>query len=101
MRLIDADKCFDAIVDLAADEESTSIALGACKAAEIVASCPTVNAVSVTSCKNCKHGTESAYGIACVVTGSLKNPDGFCDDGEPKGNDVMESKETKSYLGFQ
>lgn len=43
MRLIDANKCFDAIVKWAADEECTPIAEGACKAAEIIASCPTVD----------------------------------------------------------
>lgn len=52
-RLIDANKCFDAIVKWAADEECTPIAQGACKAAEIIASCPTVDAVEVMRCKDC------------------------------------------------
>lgn len=88
MRLIDANKCFDAIVKWAAYEECTPIAEGACKAAEIIASCPTVDAVEVVRCKDCKHG-EKCYGaggvsVSCEFSVALKDPNGFCDDGDPK-----------------
>lgn len=49
---------------------------------------PTVDAVPVVRCKYCKHG-RICYGaggtaIDCGSSYALKDPNGFCDDGEPK-----------------
>lgn len=77
MRLIDADKlerqeywgnerCFD-YVD-----------------AEYIDNAPTVDAVEVVRCKDCKH----EFGGSCIICGFQKRkPDDFCSYGERKDED--------------
>lgn len=47
----------------------------------LIEKAPTVDAVVVTRCKDCKH----LYGTLCTVCGLLpRKPDDFCSYGEPK-----------------
>lgn len=76
MKMIDADK----LVDMLYDNEFTSL----CPLDEVsgvIDACPTVDAVPVVYCKDCKH----LYGTICAVCGLLpRNPNEFCSRGERK-----------------
>lgn len=94
MRLIDADALYAALM-----EESAVIARGtgrnclalACKSvAAMVQDAPTVDAIPVIRCKDCKHFTPGRYvgdwGM-CAVTRSAEPEYSSCFDGERKEND--------------
>lgn len=91
MRLIDADAI------LKADENSDkALVLGSGKALEIayallkkkVADAPTVDAVPVVRCKDCKDWGPGTGGIPiCWETYEPMPPDGFCSIGERKEAD--------------
>lgn len=81
MRLINADKFILALMDasLSSVDEDTIL--------DLVDSVPTVDAVVVTRCKDCKHSRETAdgRGLFCSVWGRgwhWVQPDGFCSYGE-------------------
>lgn len=83
MRLIDADK----LVDMLYDNEYAML----CPLDEVsgvVDACPTVDAVVVTRCKDCKYlvnATVNANGfLICDVSDMEIAPDDFCSYGEPK-----------------
>ena len=90
MRLIDADAI------LKADENSDkALVLGSGKTLEIayallkkkVADAPTVDAVAVTRCKDCKHGYEDTGGLCCSYgpcVDCIVPEDFFCSYGERK-----------------
>lgn len=88
MKYIDADQLRVGILEVYEQEYPTATGAFDEFATRIVPNVikqqPTVDAVPVTRCKYCKHGDKSAYGIACGITGFLKSPNGFCDEGEPK-----------------
>lgn len=75
-RLVNADK----LVDMLYDNEFASL----CPLDEVsgvIDACPTVDAVPVVRCKDCKH----LYGTICAVCGLLpRKPDDFCSYGERK-----------------
>ncbi len=76
MRLIDAEK----LVDMLYDNEFAML----CPLDEVsgvVDACPTVDAVVVTRCKDCKH----LFYTMCAACGFLPHkPDDFCSYGERK-----------------
>ena len=82
MRLIDADKIFRKV------KESTASKEVKCLAEVLVATAPTVDAVVVTRCKDCKYlvnATVNSNGfLICSVSDMEIAPDDFCSYGEPK-----------------
>lgn len=67
--------------DLFADNSQKIAYLLAAKVLREVSDAPTVDAVAVTRCKDCKH----LYGTLCTVCGLLpRKQDDFCSYGEPK-----------------
>lgn len=81
MRLINADKFILALMDasLSSVDEDTIL--------DLVDSIPTVDAVPVVRCEDCKHSRETAdgRGLFCSVWGRgwhWVQPDGFCSYGE-------------------
>lgn len=82
MRLIDADKFILALMDasLSSVDEDTIL--------DLVDSVPTVDAVVVTRCKDCKHlvnATVNANGfLICDISDMEITPEDFCNYGEPK-----------------
>ncbi len=90
MRLIDADKIFRRV------KESTASKEVKCLAEVLVATAPTVDAVVVTRCKDCKHYANHPNGMCYLHTEPKANargyvgeavcvePDGFCSYGEPR-----------------
>lgn len=82
MRLIDADK----LVDMLYDNEFAAL----CPLDEVngvVDNCPTVDAVPVVRCKDCKDWGPGPGGIPiCGETCEPMPPDGFCSYGERKEN---------------
>lgn len=81
MRLIDSDK---AKVSL----DWTLIGDAADAACRVIDSAPTVDAVVVTRCKDCKHlvnATVNGNGfLICDISDMEITPDDFCSYGEPK-----------------
>ncbi len=59
MRLVDADKIFQKVKGSTASKEVK------CLAEVLVAVAPTVDAVVVTRCKDCKHSWEDIGGLCC------------------------------------
>lgn len=92
MRLIDADGI------LKADKNSDkALVLGSGKSLEIayallkkkVADAPTVDAVVVTRCKDCKHAYINSFAVSsgealCTLSGQPMQQDDFCSYGERK-----------------
>lgn len=82
MRLIDADKL----------PKYTGYALSASDVAIAVENAPTVDAVPVVRCKDCKHSKGACIdlwgkpAIECI-TGRTHSRDWFCADGKRKGGD--------------
>ena len=81
MRLINADKFILALMgaSLSSVDEDTIL--------DLVDSIPTVDAVPVVRCEDCKHSRETAdgRGLFCSVWGRgwhWVQPDGFCSYGE-------------------
>ena len=84
MRLIDADKLADMLYD---NEFATLCPLD--EVSGVVDACPTVDAVVVTRCKDCKHAYINSFsaksGIAlCSLSAKAMQQDDFCSYGEPK-----------------
>ncbi len=87
MRLIDADKLVDMLYD---NEFATLCPLD--EVSGVVDACPTVDAVVVTRCKDCKHAYINSFsaksGIAlCSSSAKVMQQDDFCSYGEPKEGD--------------
>lgn len=86
MRLIDADALFDSMNSL--DYESTV------KAYEAIANAPTIDAVPVVRCKDCKHryvtGSTTHYYV-CDFMDAEYNDNGYCHHGERKDDEVHEN----------
>ena len=59
MRLVDADKIFQKVKGSTASKEVK------CLAEVLVSVAPTVDAVVVTRCKDCKHSWEDIGGLCC------------------------------------
>lgn len=89
MRLIDADNVFQRVKGSTASKEVK------CLAEVLIATAPTVDAVVVTRCKDCrnhrelnrKDRLESGYAegvLWCMNRSDGVWADGFCSDGEPK-----------------
>ena len=83
MRLINADKFILALMDasLSSVDEDTIL--------DLVDSVPTVDAVVVTRCKDCKHAYINSFSAApgealCTLSGKPMQQDDFCSYGEPK-----------------
>ena len=75
MRVIDADKFILALMDasLSSVDEDTIL--------DLIDSVPTVDAVPVVRCKDCKH----EFGGSCIICGFQKRkPDDFCSYGKRK-----------------
>lgn len=75
-RLIDADKL----------PKYTGYALSASEVAKAVENAPTVDAVPVVRCGECKHREEKTFWCE-KVQDFISNPEWFCADGERKGGD--------------
>ena len=85
MRLIDADNILQRVKGSTASKEVK------CLAEVLIVTAPTVDAVAVTRCKDCKHCTETAdyggRGLFCAIWGRgwhRVQPDDFCSYGEPR-----------------
>ena len=88
MRLINADKLSEAIHEnvLAMYEESVAAKEDCLREIE---EAPTVDAVVVTRCKDCKYAYINSFsassGVAlCTLSGKPMQQDDFCSYGEPK-----------------
>lgn len=59
------------------------------KIQQLIADTPTIDAVPVTRCKDCKYMIQWAYGRYCTVWDGVNGmgDDGFCNYGERKGGD--------------
>ena len=91
MRLIDAEKLVDMLYD---NEFAVLCPLD--EVSGVVDACPTVDAVVVTRCKDCKHYRNHPNGLCYLHTEPKANargysgdavcvePDDFCSYGEPK-----------------
>ena len=83
MRLIDA----DALIN----DRGNFIVIGAgdniCIDISDIAKAPTIDAVEVVRCKDCRHMEKSQYGRYCQIWGMYNGhgDDGFCCYGERKG----------------
>ena len=84
MRTIDADKLVDMLYD---NEFAVLCPLD--EVSGVVDACPTVDAVVVTRCKDCKHivhAVVSSNGfLICDINDMEIAPDDFCSYGERKG----------------
>ena len=81
MRLIDADSIFQRVKGSTASKEVK------CLAEVLVATAPTVDAVVVTRCKDCKHRWEDIGGLCCgygPLVDCIVPEDFFCAYGKPK-----------------
>ena len=79
MRLIDAD----------ALPRYTGYALSADEIAKAVENAPTIDAVPVVQCKDCKHSARKQLGYGCEMNYRLAtNGKFFCADGERKDDAV-------------
>lgn len=81
MRLIDADKIFQRVKGSTASKEVK------CLSEVLVATAPTVDAVVVTRCKDCKYSWEDIGGLCCShgICVDLTAPgDFYCAYGEKK-----------------
>mgnify|MGYP000017150293 CR=1 FL=1 len=82
MRLIDGDTLWKKLDDETwydnADRDEIAL--------PFVADAPTVDAVVVTRCKDCKYYNPDEYECGCDFAGGLPyiKPDDFCSYGEPK-----------------
>ncbi len=81
MRLIDADKIFQKV------KGSTASKAVKCLAEVLVATAPTVDAVVVTRCKDCKNAYINSFSAApgealCTLSGQPMQQDDFCSYGE-------------------
>lgn len=80
MRLIDADKFILALMDasLSSVDEDTIL--------DLVDSIPTVDALPVVRCRDCKHYKPDEYECGCDFAGGLQyvKADDFCSYGERK-----------------
>ena len=82
MRLIDADALWAEFMELA----DTSIEFDGEGVANAIANAPTVDAVEVVRCKDCKaYDKESYY---CEAMGFTCEANDFCSYGERKDNDI-------------
>lgn len=83
MRLVDADKIFQKVKGSTASKEVK------CLAEVLVAVAPTVDAVVVTRCKDCKYAYINSFSASsgealCTLSGQPMQPDDFCSYGERK-----------------
>lgn len=85
MRLIDGDTLWEKLDDEPwydnADRDEIAL--------PIVAAAPTVDAVEVVRCKDCKHYEPEEYEFGCVFAGGLSyvKADDYCSYGERKDYD--------------
>lgn len=84
MRLIDADALMDRVCANLRDGDVLD-RIPPC----FVDNAPTVDAVVVTRCKDCKHAYINSFAVSsgealCTLSGKLMQQDGFCSDGRPK-----------------
>ena len=87
MRTIDADKFILALMDasLSSVDEDTIL--------DLVDSIPTVDAVPVVRCKDCKDWGPGTGGIPiCWETYEPMPPDGFCSIGERKDGGIVNGR---------
>lgn len=86
MRLIDADKLVDMLYD---NEFATLCPLD--EVSGVVDACPTVDAVVVTRCKDCKYVAGALPNdkgfLICPASGMEIAPEDFCSYGEPMEGD--------------
>lgn len=98
MRLIDADNVrdlFDAEFKetrkliLAGETHLDNLAEGFTEADRVIRQMPTVDAVPVVRCKDCKHYKPEGYECGCDFAGGLSyvKPDDYCSYGERKDYD--------------
>lgn len=83
MRVIDADKFILALMDasLSSVDEDTIL--------DLIDSVPTVDAVVVTRCKDCKYAYINSFAVSsgealCTLSGKPMQQDDFCSYGERK-----------------
>lgn len=84
MRLIDADKLVDMLYD---NEFAVLCPLD--EVSGVVDACPTVDAVVVTRCKDCKYAYINSFAVSsgealCTLSGQPMQQDDFCSYGERK-----------------
>ena len=84
MRLIDADKLIDKLYD-----NEFTILCPLDEVSGVVDACPTVDAVVVTRCMDCKHAYINSFAVSsgealCTLSGKPMQQDDFCSYGEPK-----------------
>ena len=91
-RLIDADAlreehCKDCAADIQQDCKSDPV----CASLMWVNEAPTIDAVPVVRCKDCKYNhislAFSRGGVWCECWGTTPDPDGFCHKGERRSDD--------------
>ena len=89
MRLIDADWVLGHLKPYEQSDEEWSVTGGTALRLihGAVDNAPTVDAVVVTRCKDCKHSYEDAFGRACnygICGDCTVSDDFYCASGEPK-----------------
>ena len=88
MRLIDADWVLGHLKPYEQSDEEWSVTGGTALRLihNAIGNAPTVDAVVVTRCKDCKYYNPDEYECGCDFAGGLPyvKPDDFCSYGEPK-----------------
>lgn len=87
MRLIDADIAINILNESIAINR-TDVAMGLRLAMYEIDMLPTIDAVPVVQCKDCKHSTREQIGYGCEMNYRLAtNGKFFCADGERKDDE--------------
>lgn len=59
---------------------------------KFIENAPTIDAVQIVRCKDCKHGHEcygvGMYSIVCEFSNYMNSPNGFCHEGKRKDGDT-------------
>ena len=94
MRLIDAEKAYEEVVDLSGQASTKSAYAAFWKAGKIIKKLPTVDAVEVVRCKDCMYYDAKIhrcdhpnlnYDVECYDQWIDTEPDDFCSYGERRG----------------
>lgn len=97
-RLIDANEAYEAVIDLSGQAETKSAYAAFWKAGKEIQKLPTVDAVEVVRCKDCKFAKkpytpqmQELYRICTTLhhTEIHMGKDAFCSYGERKDNNEM------------
>lgn len=89
MRLIDADALKHSVPKCYVGEHcETCTLIDYEDVNDLIDTAPTIDAVQVVRCKDCKHGHEcygvGMYSIVCEFSNYMNSPNGFCHEGKRK-----------------